>query len=183
MITRIDFNILDAIHSASNPILDVLFSVITKLGDGGIFWIILAVFLFFFKKTRGCSAVMITALVFGLILGNGILKNLIARPRPFVQDPVLTNFLLIPPPDGFSCPSGHTLASFEGAVSVFLFNKKWGTGALVLAALIGFSRLYLYVHFPTDVLLGALLGTGIAILSYFIYKKLLEKHITDKFAI
>ena len=66
--------------------------------------------------------------------------------------------LLIQAPTSYSFPSGHTMSSFEGAVSIFLFSRRWGAAALVMAALIAFSRMYLFVHFPTDVLVGLLLG-------------------------
>lgn len=184
MITQIDFKIIEFLQTHAAPVPDVFFAAITHLGDGGIFWIILAVALICFKKTRRCGVMMGAALICGLIIGNGALKNLIARDRPFIQDPVLQNYLLISPPSGFSCPSGHTLASFECAAVIFMNNKKWGTAALVLAALIGFSRIYLCVHFPSDVLFGLALGIAIGICVYFAYKKFIkEKNIEKKLGI
>lgn len=174
MITQIDFNIIEFLQVHSNPVCDVFFAAITHLGDAGVFWILLSVLLLCFKKTRGCGAAMATALIIGVLTGNLLLKNIIARPRPFIQDPVLQNILLISPPSGFSCPSGHTLASFECATVAFAFNKKWGVGALILAALIGFSRVYLYVHFLSDVLFGMVLGIAIGLSALMIYKKLLH---------
>ena len=97
MITQIDFQVLEFLQAHSNPVTDVLFAGITHLGDGGIFWILLTVVLLFFKKTRRCALMMAAALVIGLITGNLALKNLIARERPFIQDPVMQNFLLISP--------------------------------------------------------------------------------------
>ena len=174
MITQIDFQVLEFLQAHSNPVTDVLFAGITHLGDGGIFWILLTVVLLFFKKTRKCALMMAAALVIGLLTGNLALKNLIARERPFIQDPVMQNFLLVSPPSGFSCPSGHTLASFECATVIVLCNKKWGIPALILAALIGFSRIYLYVHFPSDVLFGLVLGVLIGVFVYFMYRKFIE---------
>ena len=80
--------------------------------------------------------------------------------------------MLIGVPQDYSFPSGHTLASFEAAVSVWFYNRRWGTVLLVLGVIIGFSRMYLFVHFPTDVLAGALLGTVIAIAVCSLLEKL-----------
>ena len=90
----------------------------------------------------------------------GQCKNIAARQRPCWLDPSVE--LLVPVPKDFSFPSGHSLVSFEGAVCIFLFNRKWGIPALMLAVLTAFSRLYLFVHFPTDVLAGIVMGTVIA---------------------
>ena len=113
---------------------------------------------------------MLVSMGLGLILGNGILKNLIARERPCWID--LNIPLLIPNPHDFSFPSGHTLASFEATVMIYLHNKKWGRISFVLAILISFSRMYLFVHFPTDILCGAALGALISILVYDGYEKI-----------
>ncbi len=180
MITQIDFKILEFIQIHSNPVLDVIFSAVTHLGDGGIFWILVALVLIIFKKTRKCGILMLITLAAGLIIGNLALKNIIARDRPFIQDPVLQNFLLISPPSGFSCPSGHTLASFESATIIFIFSKKWGIPAFILAALIGFSRIYLNVHFPSDVLFGLVLGIVIGVCVYFAYNKFFAKIFDSK---
>ena len=136
--------------------LDVLMPYITAIGNGGILYIILALFLIMFKRTRKYGIMLGAALLFGLIFGNLILKNVIARPRPFSGKEIE---LLISPPSDWSFPSGHTMASFEMASVVFYMNRKTGYIAILVASLIAFSRLYLYVHFPTDVLGGLLLGT------------------------
>ena len=102
-----------------------------------------------------------------------MIKNIVARERPCWIDNTVN--LLIANPKDFSFPSGHTLASFEAAVTIFLFNKKVGIPAIILAALIGFSRLYLFVHFPTDVLGGIILGTVIAVSVYFAGNKIIDK--------
>ena len=165
-----EFEILYAINNLHNPILDKIMIGITMLGDAGIFWIILAIGLIFTKKTRKCGILMLLSMIMGLILGNGILKNIIARSRPCWIDPSIR--LLISNPEDFSFPSGHTLASFEAAIMIFLHNKKWGTVALVIATLISFSRLYLFVHFPTDILGGILLAATISTSLYYLWNKL-----------
>lgn len=156
-----ELGILYFLQSLHTPWLDWVMKSITHLGDGGFFWILTGVILFCFKKTRRLGFCVLLSLVGGLLIGNILLKNLVARDRPCWIDPTVQ--LLIANPKDFSFPSGHTLASFEGAVSIFLYNRRWGTAALVLAAVIAFSRLYLFVHFPTDVLTGLALGIAIAV--------------------
>ncbi|WP_349948035.1 phosphatase PAP2 family protein [Lacrimispora sp. BS-2] len=170
----IEFDILYFLQSIHTPWLDVFMKQITGLGDHGIFWILTGVILLCFKKTRVMGLCVILSLAAGLLVGNAFLKNMIARERPCWIDNSIP--LLINNPRDYSFPSGHTLASFEGAVSIWLYNRKWGTAALVLAALIGFSRMYLFVHFPTDVLGGLVLGVLIAVLVHF----LVERKISEK---
>ena len=111
---------------------------------------------------------MALALLTGLLVCNVVMKPLFARMRPYdyqllFHDRVIP--LLIEAEKDFSFPSGHTIASFEAATALFLRHKKLGIPALILAGLIAFSRLYLYVHYPTDVLTSVILGIGIAFLS------------------
>ena len=150
---------------------------ITYLGEKGIFWISIGVILLFFKKTRKCGLFMLISMMLGLIFGNGLLKNLVARQRPCWIDDTIN--LLVANPKDFSFPSGHTLASFEAAITILLFDKRWGIVAIITAFLIGISRLYLFVHFPTDVLAGAVLGTIIAVTVYHLGNKI-EKKISEK---
>lgn len=171
-----DFQILYLIDKLHNPLLDKIMIFLTNLGDAGIIWIVIAVILLFFKKTRKCGILMGISLICGLILGNGILKHLIARQRPCWIDTSIP--LLIPNPADYSFPSGHTLASFEAAIMIFLHNKKWGSVAILGALGIAFSRMYLFVHFPTDILGGAILGTCISIIIYKIVQKLENKKVT-----
>lgn len=155
-----DFGILDAIQGIRTGWLDAFMSTITHLGDGGIFWIVTALVLCLFKKYRPYGLMALAALVCGLLVGNLGIKPLVARPRPFqIREGIA---LLIKEPGEFSFPSGHTLSSFEVAFVLFYMDRKIGIGALLLAALIAFSRLYLFVHYPTDVLGGFLLACVIA---------------------
>ena len=168
-----DYSILNYINEHfHNAFFDGFFSIITHLADAGWFWIALAALLLCFKKTRKTGCVMGAALLMGVIFGNGILKPLIHRVRPYdnaAWSPAVTRAtLLISPPSDYSFPSGHTLASFEGAFGIFLCNKKWGAPALVLAVLIAFSRLYFYIHYPTDVIGGMILGIGFSVAAFFI---------------
>lgn len=173
-----EFEILYAINNLHNPILDKIMIVITNLGDAGLIWIGVAIILLFMKNTRKCGALMLVSMLVGLIVGNGILKNLIARERPCWLDRSIP--LLIPEPHDYSFPSGHTLASFEAAVMIYLHNKKLGIFSFVIAVLIAFSRMYLFVHFPTDVLCGAALGTLISIFVFDGYEKIKNKKMDVK---
>ena len=154
--------------------LDAVMPLITLLGDAGIFWIAIALVLLFFPKTRKTGLSMGVALLLGVVVCNLIMKPGFARIRPY--DYQLEHFgktiqLLVSTPHDFSFPSGHTIASFEAATAICIHNKKWGIPALVLASLIAFSRLYLYVHYPTDVLASLVLGVGFAFLGSWIVKK------------
>ncbi len=166
-----ELKILDFIqeHLRCNA-LDWFMPIITKLGDAGIFWIIVAVAMLIFKKTRKTGAMVGVALILGLIIGNLTLKPLIARIRPYDM-PGVEMELLIERLSDKSFPSGHTLASFEAATVLLINDKRFGIPAIALASIIAFSRLYLYVHYPTDVLGGIILGVLIAFLACFIVNK------------
>ncbi len=168
-----EFQILYIINELHNIALDKLMVVMTTLGNGGMLWIAIAVILLLNQKTRKCGILMLVSMAIGYLVGNIIMKNLIQRARPCWLDNSIT--LLIQNPADYSFPSGHTLASFEAAFTIFLFNKKWGSLALIVAALIGFSRIYLFVHFPSDVLFGMILGIAIATASYFIQRTIENK--------
>ena len=123
------------------------------------------------------------ALILGLIFGNGILKNLFQRVRPYDLEEALVQTPLIEKPSDWSFPSGHTLASFEAATVLMIRDKRFGIPALVLAFLIAFSRLYLYVHFPSDVLAGVLLGVLFGCLGVWIVNaiwKRVEKELKNR---
>ena len=143
--------------------LDTLFISITKLGNSGLIWIILGLALLCFRKTRKCGIAISLALLAELAICNGILKNLVARPRPYTLYPDIT--LYVPQLDSYSFPSGHAASSFAAAVALFQFYKKPGIVAITLATLIAFSRVYLFMHWPTDVLVGVFFGTLLAFCS------------------
>ena len=153
--------------------LDAVMPVVTSLGDLGIVWIAVAAFLFFLKKEKKWAGLMLCALLATVVLGDGIIKPIIERMRPFLSDPHIV--LLIPPPSGFSFPSGHSGSSFAAATVLCFYHKKAGAAALLLAFLIAFSRLYLSVHYPSDVLAGALLGVAVAFCTVWAARKLEKK--------
>ena len=161
-----EIQILNWLHSLHTPILDKVMQLITHLGDLGIIWIILTIVMILIPKTRKSGVIMAAALIVDVILCNVILKNLIARVRPYDVNTAVQ--VLVAKPKDFSFPSGHTAASFASVTALYLAGEKklWKI-ALVLAVLIAFSRLYLYVHYPTDVLGGIITG---AIAGYIGYK-------------
>ena len=168
-----ELEILHAIQELHTDWLNAVMILVTTLGNGGIIWIALSLVLVVPKRTRVCGFTMMGAMLLSFLLGNLLLKNLIARPRPFVADPSVT--LLIPKPGEYSFPSGHTLNSVTAATVIFLYFKKAGIGAYILAALIAFSRLYLFVHYPTDIIGGILLGIIDALIVYKIAQIILKK--------
>ena len=184
--TGFDLPILEWIQeNIANSVLDFLMPIITIFGDAGIFWIACAALMLCFPKTRKTGLAMGVALVMGLLVCNICLKPMVARMRPLVYevevlgksaaDLLHSGQLLVGKPSDFSFPSGHTIASFEAAGVLMLNNKKLGIPALVLAILIAFSRMYLFVHYPTDVLVSVVLGTLFAILANYLVKKGADK--------
>ncbi len=136
-----------------NPIM----RAITSLGNAGLFWILLALVLLSFKKTRKIGLACAVSIAIGALITNLILKNWVARIRPYEALESLS--ILVSKPHDFSFPSGHSTASFAGAWALFRNTKsRWRIPALVLAALIALSRLYVGVHYPTDVLAGCAIG-------------------------
>ena len=153
-----EFMILDAIQTLRTPWLDGFMVFVSSLGNKGAVWIALAVVLLAFPKYRRLGAVVACALVLDLVACNLVLKPLVARPRPCDINTALD--YLIARPHGWSFPSGHTAASFAAVFALRASGSPLWKPALVLAAGIAFSRLYLYVHWPTDVLGGILVGAA-----------------------
>ncbi len=140
----------------------------SAVGNGGMVWIAIAIVMMIFRKTRSWGLILLLSMLLGLIIGEVVLKNLICRVRPCNLVEVQ---MLINKPSSFSFPSGHTCSSFAAATVLMKMDKRFGIGALVIASLIGFSRLYNYVHFPTDVLCGAILGVVCGFVMCWIFKK------------
>lgn len=164
-----EFDILYALQEIHNPILDKIMLFVTSLGDDGILWLAIGVVCLFLKKHRKMGMQLLLSMLCTFILGNLILKNVFARPRPCDIDTAVT--LLLSRPHGHSFPSGHSINSMVAAVALFLNNKKIGIPAVIIASLIGFSRLYLFVHFPTDVLGGFAIAILVAIAVDYGFRK------------
>lgn len=170
MITNLDLALLDLIQKhIAGQALDALVPMITHLGDGGLIWIAITLVLLLFKPSRKYGVAMAVALILDLILCNLILKPLVARPRPYTFREVS---LLIPRPGDHSFPSGHTASSFAAAGALLFMKARGRIPALLMALLIGLSRLYLYVHYPTDVLGGILLGLACGFVASWLTKRL-----------
>lgn len=152
-----EFAILDWIQAnMRNPALDLLMPAITALGNSGLIWLLLAGILLLTPRHRRAGAAVLAGLVLEIICCNMVLKPLVARVRPCDVNTAVQ--LLIARPDDFSFPSGHTGASFAAAAALFADRNRLWIPSLILALLIAFSRLYLYVHYPTDILAGAAIG-------------------------
>jgi len=178
--TEFELKILDWIwNNLRSPLMDSIWKGITHLGDAGIIWLIITLGLLILPKTRKIGWTCALALLLGFITTNGILKNLVQRPRPFTYRDIE---LLIKAPIDYSFPSGHTTSSFAMVFALVLqrndleknigIHRKWILiPLLVLASLVAFSRIYLYVHFPTDVIGGLIIAYPCAYLSYYILNK------------
>ena len=166
-----DLPVLDWIQAhLQSDLLDTVMPIITMLGDAGIFWMICAAILVFTKKYRRIGFGMAIAMAMGLVVCNMILKPGVGRIRPydFQESLGVTINLLIEKQHDFSFPSGQTIASFEACTVLLLGSRKLGIPATLLAILIAFSRMYLYVHYPTDVIASVILGTIFGIIGYLI---------------
>lgn len=156
-ITQAELSVLDFIREhVGCALFDRLMPAVTFLGDGGAVWIALTAALLIFRRSRRYGAMLALSLMMGAFVCNAVLKPLVARARPFEAGGF--SGLLIAAPDDFSFPSGHTTAAFAAAAVFLLAGIRGRWAVLALAALISFSRLYLYVHYPTDVLAGVLFG-------------------------
>lgn len=152
-----EFRVLDSIQKYfSGNFMDNIMPKISSLGNAGLIWIIFTIVMLLFKNTRKYGYTCGLSLIIMLFTGNIFIKNIVCRLRPFqIRDYI--NLIINPPLDS-SYPSGHTYASFAFATALLCCNKKLGIPAIILACMISFSRLYLYVHFPSDVFCGILIG-------------------------
>lgn len=164
LINNFDIGILNFIRdNLSSPFMDKFMTFITYLGDNGAIWIAIGIILLIQRKYRKIGLVLLLGLLLNAILGEVIIKNIVQRPRVFNTYPDIS--IIINPPDSYSFPSGHTASSFTAALVIGYYLKKWRYGAYILASLIAFSRLYLFVHYPTDIICGILLGTISALIT------------------
>ena len=156
-------------------IMNKIWVFITHLGDEGLLWIAMGIVLLFWKKTRPIGITVLLSLLFDFLVINVILKALVARPRPFVVNeliqPLITN---VSPYRSF--PSGHSGGSFAAMFALYKWvPKKVGIPALILAGLVAVSRLYVGVHYPTDIIAGCIVGFVCSILAYKVVQWAIEK--------
>lgn len=152
------------------PIVDDIMIFVSKLGDKGIIWILLGIIFLFPRKTRRAAIISLVSLLCAHLLCNEVLKDYVGRIRPYEVVEGLQ--VLIAKPSDYSFPSGHAMCSFAAAIVYFRHQpRRLGVPMMVLAFLISFSRLYVGVHYPSDVILGAILGTVIAAVLVLIFGK------------
>ncbi len=160
-----EITILDVIQeNLTSPLLDKIMLFFTYLCEYGLVSIICALVLLGIARTRKIGLTLVFSLLLGFVIGNIVLKPCISRIRPYDVNTAIN--LIVDKQSDYSFPSGHTLAAFETAFSVFWWNKKIGRYLIATACAVGFSRLYLYVHYPTDVLAGAFLGIAFSYVAY-----------------
>lgn len=170
----IELKFLDLLQTIHHPFLDTIMVFITRLGDMGLVWILLAIILFLFPKTRKVGIILGIALCINFILCNGLLKHTFARTRPCDINRSVS--LLISRPDDFSFPSGHTSASFAAVTVLYMSNKKkLFKISFIIACFIAFSRMYLYVHYPSDIIGGIIVGVISGYLGHFIVEEYSRK--------
>lgn len=163
--------------------MDMFMKFLTKIGDSGAIWIIFSVIFLAMTKHRKMGLRVAFSLVFSALICNLILKNYVARIRPY--DVYTYIELIIEKQNDFSFPSGHTSASIAAATAIFkskFMYKKFNLGYLfiILAVLMSFSRLYLFVHYPTDVLGGIITGLLCAELAFIVVERLYKEFIKRK---
>ena len=164
-----EFDWLYALQDIHNPVLDKVMVFVSALGNAGIFWIAVGLLLLITKRYRRGGAQMLVAMAVTFVIGNLILKNLVARERPcWIDREVL---LLMAYTSDYSFPSGHSMNGFAGSVSLLCIDRRIGIPAVILAAIIAFSRLYLFMHFPTDVFAGIVIGLVIALITNYVFWK------------
>ena len=169
--TGFETAILDWIQqNLRTPMLDSVMVWITRLGNGGACWIILGLILLASKRHRKAGVCVLASVLVTTVTANLVLKSLVGAPRPCDINEAIQ--LLIPRPSGSSFPSGHTAVSFAAVMALWLEKERIWYAALVLAVLIAFSRMYLYVHFPGDVLGGILTGVLCAFLTAWLFKQI-----------
>ena len=170
---KIDLSVLRFIAEGLKcPALDVFMPAFTVLGDVGICWIVLSLVLMAFKPTRKAGFTALLAIGIGALITNVALKNLVARPRPYTY----TEWeLLIERQSDWSFPSGHSTAAFAFATGLTLVKRKaWWI--YIPAGIMALSRLYLFVHFPTDVLAGCAIGVGAGFASKLVVDTVIKRY-------
>ncbi len=183
-IVNIDVAIYEFVDSIMNPVLNVIMSFITHLGDTpGILWFVLGISLLIPRKTRKLGMLIFAGLLVSTVINNLLLKEIIDRPRPYNIDPAIWQNAgytydwpgLIKTSGSASFPSGHTSTSIGAGFALLLGcknkEKAIGIPAFVISLLIGFSRIYVHVHYPTDVIIGAVVGLISGFVAYILVKK------------
>ena len=157
-----ELGVLEWFESIHGTALDQFMVAVTNSATSGLIWFAIGFLMTCTRRWRRCGVSVVVAMVLAYIVVDILLKPTVCRERPFAVEDFQ---LLIPPPENWSFPSGHTASAFAGATAVLIHDRRWGAVAMVYAALVGISRLYLCVHWPTDVIAGALIGIAVAFLA------------------
>lgn len=168
---------LDSMSNLRGPVMDKIMWFFSMLGDGGWFLILTTIVLLIMVKTRRIGVEAAASLILTFIIGNLIIKSIVGRIRPYDAYTFLQ--AIVSKPIDSSFPSGHTSNSFAVAVAILLNDRKLGIPAVIVAAMIAFSRLYNVVHYPTDVIAGLILGTTAAVTVHILYNKLIRNKIVE----
>ncbi len=180
-VTQIDIAILNFIREFLRcTFFDVTMPFLSAIGEGGIVWIVISLIMLFFRKTRSWGIMLLLAMLLGYLIGEVAVKNIVCRVRPCY---IVDIQMIVSKPRSYSFPSGHSCSSFAAATVILKMNKHFGIPALVLASLIAFSRLYNYVHYPTDVLCGIILGVLCALIVCYLFKKFKLQEKIDKLGV
>ena len=171
---QLDGRLLVAIQGLHTAWLDPIVSIYTKLGDAGILFIALSLAMLLYKPTRKAGALALCAMILGLLVTNVTIKPLVERARPWLDWPIVP---LVTEKDPNSFPSGHTCAAFAAAMAWArtLPLKRDQVIAVVMAVLMGLSRLYVGVHYPSDVLAGCVIGCLCGLLACAVWNAAAEK--------
>ena len=173
-IQSFDIMILDWIQQTfRSGFSDGVWKFITLFGEAGIFWLVLAAIFLLFRRTRKGGLAMLVAVSAGFLISNIILKNAVARIRPYDVSTMVT--LAVKRLTDYSFPSGHTTASMSAGLALFYVDRKIGLPALILGILISISRLHLYVHYPSDVLAAVCVALITSLIGFIVAESVMGK--------
>ncbi|MGM9987200.1 MAG: phosphatase PAP2 family protein [Bacillaceae bacterium] len=171
-IQKLDNTIIDFVHKKvpKSKVFDKVSIIINKIGYGGVMWVIVALTLILFTPYKQYGFMIILADFLYFILCNQFIKPKYSRQRPFQQNNAIE--IIIKEPNSSSFPSGHATIAFSCTTILFFMNPLVGMIALVLSVVIACSRLYLLVHYPSDVTAGILIGIMLGLVSYLVVSAL-----------
>lgn len=172
-ILNIDNSILNFLVSIRTEFFNDFFAFFSYIGNGGLVWIAVGLILLIFRRTRKAGFVLLLSIGITALINNFVLKIIFNRARPFIADEALIT--IISKPSGASFPSGHSSASFAAAAILMKYNRKIGTAGLITAFLIAFSRIYFCVHYPSDIVVGAVEGVVISLIVSFAFNKIYNR--------